>query len=227
MDFGKKKPVALYDVMHDPKNPLNWFERMRKRQQEKPVLLNANVGQIHRTIETREQLMVARSGSGDQRAVGKLAAMNDIDYYKTHSGVLNLSRSDPVLIKKVREASVPDNSMVSGLDAEVKEAVVEGGAGDGGSSMGEAERDAADDEAGTGAGAPMVGGGASSSASAPTTIVVPEEYKQFDTLVANIPAPTGGAYNTDKDSLAKGDLVAKYGPVPGAKLAELTAVALG
>lgn len=225
MDFGKRKPVALFNVMHDPKNPLNWFERMRQRQQQKPSLLNANVGQIHRTIETREQLMVARSGSGDQRAVGKLAAMNDVEYYKTRSGVLNLSRSDPVLIKKVREASVPDNSMVSGLDAEVKKEVLEGGDGsEGGSVEGEVASVGSEERA---EGAPMIGGGASSSAGAPTTIVVPEALKQHDVLVANIPAPTGGAYEADKTTLSLPKLVAKYGPVPNAPLSLLTAVALG
>ena len=108
--------------------------------------------------------------------------------------------------------------------AKMKKEVLEGGEG---SEGGSGEGDEASVSSVEGEGAPMAGGGASSSASAPTTIVVPEEYKQYDALVANIPKPTGGSYETDKDTLTLPKLVAKYGPVPNAPLSLLTAVALG
>lgn len=111
--FRKGGEKKLYNIIHNTNNPLNWFERMKQRQKEKPMPLNNNVGDIHRTIEAREQAMVAKSGSGDQRALGKLAAMDPVEYYKTRSGVLNLARSDPVLIKKIREASVPNDTALA------------------------------------------------------------------------------------------------------------------
>lgn len=225
--FKKAGLKKLYNAVHDTNNPLNWFQRMKQRQMEKPILLNSNVAQIHRTIETREQAMVAKSGSGNQREVGRLAAMNDRDYYKQYSGVLNLARSNPVLIQKIREASVPDNSMESGLTKETKEAVLEGG-----SEGGEGAAAAAGGEDGAAAAeeAPMVGGGggASSAASASTTVVVPESVKEFVAATSSIPEPENPAYRKDKGKdIPIEVLTARYGPVPGSGIGILTAVALG
>ena len=229
--FKKGGVKKLYNIIHDTNNPLNWFQRMKQRQMEKPILLNSNVAQIHRTIETREQAMVAKSGSGNQREVGRLAAMNDRDYYKQYSGVLNLARSNPVLIKKIREASVPDNSMESGLTKETKKAVLaeggsEGGASEGGASEGGSEGGAAAAEGAEEA--PMVGGGASSAASAPTTVVVPEAYKEFVAVQSSIPEPENTDYGRKRALGANAEgLTIVFGPVPGSKLKVLAAVALG
>ena len=219
MDFGRKKPSVLFKSIHDQANPLNWFERMKARQHEKPVLLNANVGQIHRTIETREQAMVNKSGSGNQREVGRLAAMSDRDYYRTHSGVLHLSRSNPELIRKIRQAGVPDNEMVSGLDAGV-EAAVEGSASAGGG--------AESVEGGEGGeGSVEGGGGGGGGASSATPLVVPETFKELTAQLSSIPEPTGGTWAEDKSSLEVKELVVKYGPIPNAPLGLMAAVALG
>lgn len=220
---GVKK---LYNVIHDTKNPLNWFERMRQKQVERPAGLNANLGQVHRTIETRGQAMVAKSGSGDQREVGKLAGMNSVKYYKERSGVLNLARSNPVLIQKIREASVPNNSTDAPPDAspEAVVAVIEGGGG-GGSPAEAAPVVEGEAEASSGGGG---GGGGGAAASSSSSVVVPEKFEKYEAKITSIRKPTGGGY---EEAVASGmpieERVVKYGPVPGADIRHLVAVALG
>ena len=226
---GVKK---LYNVIHDTKNPLNWFERMRQKQVERPAGLNANLGQVHRTIETRGQAMVAKSGSGDQREVAKLAGMDSVKYYKERSGVLNLARSNTILIRKIREASVPNNSTDAPPDAspEAVVAVIEGGgAGGGGGSPAEAlpvvEGVEGEADASSGGGG---GGGGGAAASSSSSVVVPEKFEKYEAKITSIPKPTGGGY---EDAVASGmsieERVVKYGPVPGADIRHLVAVALG
>jgi len=226
--FRKGGVKKLYNVIHDTNNPLNWFERMRQKQVSRPAGLNANLGQLHRTIETRGQAMVAKSGSGDQRELGKLAGMDSVKYYKERSGVLNLARSNPVLIKKIREASVPNNSPDAPPDAspEAVGAVIEGGGG--GGSPAEAAPVVEGVEGGAASSVGGGGGGDWAAASSSSTIVVPEKFAKYEDKITSIPKPTGGGY---EEAVASGmsieDRVVKYGPVPGADVRLLTAVALG
>jgi hypothetical protein len=171
MDFGRKKPNALFKAVHDTSNPLNWFERMRLKQREKPE--SSNVALAHRTLETRQQAMVAKSGSGDQRALGKLAAMDPVEYYKKNSGLLTLSRSDPVLIKKIRESSVPDNG-ISTMASETAETVL--------GAPPEGSPEAPEGEASPSEG-PSVGGGGSAAAAAAAVPPLATSKKELDTML--------------------------------------------
>ena len=175
MDFGRKKPNALFKAVHDTSNPMNWFERMRLKQREKPE--SSNVALAHRTLETRQQAMIAKSGSGDQRALGKLAAMDPVEYYKKNSGVLTLSRSDPVLIKKIRESSVPDND-ISTMASETAETVL--GTPPEGSPGAPAAATAPEGEASPPEGSPSVGGGGSAAAAVPPLAA---SKKELDTML--------------------------------------------
>lgn len=231
--FTKKGAKKLYGIIHDTSNPLNWFERMRQRQMDKPQGLNADIGAIQRSAETRQNIMVARSGQGDQRALGKLAGMNSVEYYKQNSGVLNLSRSDPYLIKKIREAN-PVAGVVGNtglVDAEI-EAVVEGGAGGGGaegegSSVGEAEREAGDDEVGSGSGGgaegeALAGGGGATA----TPVVVPAEFAKYEKQMGYLRITT--AQQADLDAgMPLNKVVAKHGVVKDAPFNLLLDTAMG
>lgn len=224
----------LYGIIHDTKNPLNWFERMRQRQTEKPQGLNANIGAVHRSIEDREQRMVGKSGSGDQRGVAKLAGMDSVEYYKKNSGVLNLARSDKVLISKIREASAVDASPSiteeapppPALVGEVAE-VAEGGGVDA-NPPSKTSSGVGPSAYGSNGNTPMGDTPEAEGGGAVVDVLGSVKSKLVKTKIDEIPAPTGGDYEKDVSAGMDGEkLTAKYGPVPQSRLEFIVAVAVG